>query len=89
MQENHVPTIHSTTTSNPSAASLKLARLAQARGTFSLRRVPSRLGEGATRGEGTLRGLAQARTLLAQKELKSPRRQFEWGKLLIISLRRD
>ena len=33
--------------------------------------------------------LAQARTPLAQKELKSPRRQFEWGKLLISSLRRD
>jgi len=49
---------HSITTSKTALCLAKLTGLAQARGTLSLRRTPSRLGEGATRGQRALRGLA-------------------------------
>ncbi|QCE03533.1 hypothetical protein DEO72_LG8g1558 [Vigna unguiculata] len=76
---------------NLPAVSLKLTGLAQAREALSLRQNPSRLGESAKGEQWILRGLAQARPLLAQKERTSPRRQFEWqilGEHMIISLRR-
>jgi len=68
MQVSHTSVSHSTTTSNSPAASLKPTRFAQARGILSLRRVPSRLGEGATKEQGTLQGLAQASPFSPRRE---------------------
>jgi len=50
------------------ATSPKLTGLAQARGILSLRRILARLGEGATKEQGALRGLAQASPFLPRRE---------------------
>ena len=89
---------HSTTTSNLPTTSLKLAGLTQARGTLSLKRIPSRLGEGATREQWVLRRLAQARPFSPKRDCTSlkmkPSRLGDyscksfWASPLLVSPRR-
>jgi len=81
------------------AASPKLTGLAQARGILSLRRILARLGEGATKEQGALRGLAQASLFSPRREhsllkknasrLGDSSRDKNLGEPLIISPRRD
>ena len=90
---------HSITTSKLARCLAQANRARSVERTLSLRRVPSRLGEGTMRGQRTLRGLAQASPFMPRREhsslknnvrrLRNKSRNKDLGESLIISPRRD